>query len=50
MCHFWPLSQILDILGNLEILARMRLGKIARMVTLLLLMRVIMNLRLNKPR
>ncbi len=26
-------SQILDILGNIEILARMRLGKMARMVT-----------------
>ncbi len=28
-------SQILDILGNIEILARMRPGKMARMVTLL---------------
>ncbi len=27
-------SQILDILGNIEILARMRPGKMARIVTL----------------
>ncbi len=27
-------SQILDIVGNIEILSRMRLGKMARMVTL----------------